>query len=181
MSRKWFWLVGLLCLGMVFFQAQATTPQDPLISLSYLELRLNTLREEVKSWIQEAMESANTPQTPTEPTTPGEPLPETPGTDPVVVPTPEPTPTWEVISMKVGETLIAEGGCEIILRAGKAYAIASINGGIANLTQGVDLTTGKEIPTNHLLLVPRSDGRGMKILDLSYLMIKGKYTIQATP
>ena len=188
MSKKWFWLVGMLGAGMLFYQVQATTPQDPLISLSYLELRLESLKVEVKGWIQEAVQSVTAPVTPTDPVVPTDPV--TP-TDPVIPtepdpepPTPpiiEPAPTWEVISMQPGEKLFAKAGCELILRAGKAYAIASANGGLADLTEGVDLTTGTQVPTNHHLLVPRTDGRGLSFVDLSYVMVKGEYEIQTTP
>lgn len=186
MPKKWFWLVGLLGAGMLFYQVQATTPQDPLISLSYLELRLDSLKTEVKQWIQDAVQSTTPPGTPTDPITPTDPVPPTeptepPPTEPSPEPTIEPSPTWQVINLQKGDKVLAEAGCEMILRAGKAYAIASAQGGLADLTAGVDLTTGTEVATNHHLLIPRSDGRGLSFTDVSYLMIKGEYEIQVAP
>lgn len=188
MSKKWFWLVGMLGLGMLFYQVQATTPQDPLISLSYLELRLESLKVEVKGWILEAVQSVTTPVTPTDPAvptvpvTPTEPVPPTkPDPEPPTPPIAEPAPTWQVITLQKGEKLFAKAGCELILRAGKAYAMASVDGGVADLTEGVDLTTGTQVTTNHHLLVPRSDGRGLSFVESSYLMVKGDYEIKTGP
>nr|WP_243864824.1 hypothetical protein [Paenibacillus castaneae] len=87
----------------------------------------------------------------------------------------------EVVTVPAGKTLMAGQGTEVIVRVGKAIAYSSDASGIADLTGGTDLTKGKAIPTNHLLLFPR-EGRGIlpdpaQKNGLTVLVI-GKYTLQ---
>ncbi len=84
----------------------------------------------------------------------------------------------QVISMTAGQQLIADAGAEIILRAGKATAIATSGGGVADLTAGKDLKLGEAIGANHLLLVPRSDGRGLKATTAVVLVVRGTFIIK---
>lgn len=86
--------------------------------------------------------------------------------------------TFEAINLKKGEIIIADASTEIILRAGAVNAIGSKNGGLSDITGATDLQTGQEIKLNHLLIVPRSDGRGIEVKSNSaVIMIKGKYTV----
>lgn len=84
----------------------------------------------------------------------------------------------EVIQLEKGQMLICDGGTEVILRAGKAKAIAAELGGLSDVTAGVDIQMGEEITTNHLLVIPRSDGRGVYASEHCYLMVRGKYEIK---
>ena len=93
----------------------------------------------------------------------------TPGTNQMV--------PFEPLFVPAGSTLIAYGGTEIILRSGRAVAIADSDG-LVDVTAGVDIRNGTSIPTNHLLLVPRTDGRGMYFVTEGWLMIKGSYEIR---
>lgn len=85
---------------------------------------------------------------------------------------------FEVVKVDSGKSVIAGASTEIILRSGAATAIASSSGGVADLTGGSDLKTGNSVPKNHLLLVPADDGRGIKCTSMSYVMIKGDYSIK---
>jgi hypothetical protein len=87
----------------------------------------------------------------------------------------------EVVTVPAGKTLMAGQGTEVIIRVGKAIAYSSDASGIADLTGGTDLTKGKAIPTNHLLLFPR-EGRGI-LPDPNQkngltVLVKGSYTLQ---
>ncbi len=82
-----------------------------------------------------------------------------------------------VIQIKAGQTLTAEGGAEIILRSGQATVVETTNG-LADVTQGKDLTRGTTVPLNHLLIVPRSDGRGIKALTDGFVMVRGVFTVK---
>lgn len=73
--------------------------------------------------------------------------------------------------------LIGEEGTEIVLRAGSGTIIATAQGGLADLTSGVDLADGSAIPLNHHLLVPRSDSRGLKFDEKAIVLIKGAYKV----
>lgn len=80
----------------------------------------------------------------------------------------------------VGTRIIADAGTEIILRYtnGSTTAIASSLGGLSNVTEGYDIQHGKAIPANHLLIVPRSDGRGVMITSNAIFMIRGSYRVE---
>jgi len=75
-----------------------------------------------------------------------------------------------------GSTLIGEAGAEFILRSGTATAVSGPDG-MVNVTTGRDIVDGNSIPTNNLLLVPRSDGRGFYANTDVWVMIKGGYNI----
>ncbi len=83
----------------------------------------------------------------------------------------------EVIHLTKGQVLTCSAGTEIIFRSGQASAIASELGGISDVTGAVDIKSGENIPLNHLLIVPRSDGRGAVIIEDAYIMIRGEYQI----
>ena len=70
-------------------------------------------------------------------------------------------------------------GTELILRSGEATAVGNIDGdGVSDVTLGVDLKMGEKINRNHLLIVPRKDGRGIVAKTDSWIMVKGKYEIK---
>jgi len=85
---------------------------------------------------------------------------------------------FKLITLGEGETIICESGTEIIVRSGKSTVITSENssGGISDITAGKDLINGEEITNNHLLIIPKTDGRGIKAKITGAVMIKGKYT-----
>lgn len=87
-------------------------------------------------------------------------------------------PKFEVIEVEAGKQLVAGASTELILRGGEATAVASNEGGISNLISGKDLKTGEQVPLDQLLLIPRDDGRGLKIVKKSWILIKGQYTIK---
>lgn len=83
----------------------------------------------------------------------------------------------EVLNLKKGERLTGGKGTEIILRSGQAVVVDSAGGGLSDLTAGKDLKKGEKIPQNHLLLVPRDDGRGLAAQADVVLLIRGNFTI----
>ncbi|MBM7566493.1 hypothetical protein [Paenibacillus sacheonensis] len=66
----------------------------------------------------------------------------------------------DVVTVPVGKFLIADDGAEFIVRAGKAVVYSADSNGISDLTDGKDITNGKPVPNNHLILFPRG-GRGV--------------------
>lgn len=88
--------------------------------------------------------------------------------------------TFEVVNVKAGTTIVSGAGTEMILRMGSASVIGSDRGGISDVTGGCDLANGVAVPSNHLLIVPLDDGRGVKISTKgdAILMIKGKYSVK---
>lgn len=85
--------------------------------------------------------------------------------------------TYKVVEVNPGEKLIGGQGTEIILRAGEGKAIISSLGGLQDVTEGVDITTGL-VPKYHLLITPRNDGRGVEVTKKATFMVRGGYTIQ---
>jgi len=84
----------------------------------------------------------------------------------------------EVVNVPAGKTLTGYAGTEVILRGGKAAVIQSQLGGLADLTGGRDIGQGQVIPANHLLLIPRTDGRGVRAESDCIFLVKGRYDIQ---
>jgi hypothetical protein len=80
------------------------------------------------------------------------------------------------INIAAGSMLIADAGTEFIVRSGTATVISGADG-LVNVTAGRDIVNGEIIPTNNLLLVPRSDGRGFFAETNTWIMIKGGFEI----
>lgn len=80
-----------------------------------------------------------------------------------------------------GQIVVGGASTEMILRTGGASASIpeTAGGGLSDLTGGADISNGKAISKNHLLLFPRDDGRALLVTsDNSYIMVKGTYTLQ---
>ncbi len=164
--------------------------EDPIISLSYLteifkpslvaeyEEKINALEKKIDTL------SAQIAEKPAETEPPVEAPPETtaPETEPPAVDAPESTPAaaaYEVIEMKYGDCLFADGPIDIMLRAGKAICIAPDAGqGISDYTEGKEIYNGEGLTKNHMCLIPRGDGRGIMATAQSvFVMVKGAYTL----
>ena len=85
--------------------------------------------------------------------------------------------TYTPIQLTMGQKLIGDEGTEIILRSGIATAIDNGANGVSDITAGVDLMTGYDVGLNHLLLIPRNDGRGITAVTDIWVMVRGNYTI----
>ncbi len=85
---------------------------------------------------------------------------------------------WRLVVVPAGRDLIGSEGTEIILRAGQARVIASQAGGLADVTAGVDRKEQEAVRANHLLVVPRSDGRGLRAVTEVILLVRGEYEIR---
>ncbi|MBQ6895553.1 MAG: hypothetical protein IJN40_08710 [Clostridia bacterium] len=85
---------------------------------------------------------------------------------------------FKIVNLNAGQTVIAQASTEMILRMGNAQIVATAKGGVADVTQGIDLQNGAVMPANHLLIVPLDDGRGAQMLSDGIIMIKGSYTIK---
>ena len=75
-------------------------------------------------------------------------------------------PGFTVVELSTGQSLVAHGGSEIILRSGDGVAVIpkSAAGGFTDVTAGRDVINGERVLENHLLICPRSDGRKMRTL-----------------
>lgn len=85
--------------------------------------------------------------------------------------------SFTVVNLTAGQMLIGEAGCEVILRMGSATVISTEKGGLCDVTIGGDWPNGSPVPANHNLIVPVSDGRGVKADTDIIVMVKGTYTL----
>ncbi len=87
--------------------------------------------------------------------------------------------SFQVVNVPAGSQLVGEGGTEIVLRAGQAAAVASAQGGLLDASDGVDMPQGAAVKLNHLLVVPRTDGRGVLAQTDMICLVKGPYSVKA--
>lgn len=158
-------IVSVIVIALLLSTVISAAPgdsSDPIVVLSYLNQRLNSLISEYKldtisnlntqvNDLQKKLESTSGQSTS--------------------------APNLEIVEIHANENLIAEEGTELILRGGEAFIIASELGGITNVTKGKDFVKDMSVPANNLLIVPRSDGRGVYTNDYAIFMVRGKYEI----
>ncbi|MCT4507633.1 MAG: hypothetical protein N4A48_02530 [Tepidibacter sp.] len=138
---------------------EAGSNMDPVATKSYVDMKIDELAKNVN----QVIEKINTNK-------------QEPGTDDN--PQEKHSNELEIVEVQEGKSIILKAGSEIILRGGEGAIIDSELGGIADLTQGVDLRGGYEVPANHLLMIPRSDGRGIMAKTNCIFMVKGEYEIK---
>lgn len=143
-------LSSALLLFFTFAQAsEPGTAQDPLVSKSYVDAK-----------ISEAIGLSGTGSTSSTSST------ETVGKH-----------AFEPVNAGVGQIVIGGEGAEIILRSGKGVGYCTGSDGLVNVTTGTELFNGYEVVKNNLIIVPRSDGRGVKVIEDAWFIIKGEYYI----
>lgn len=155
-NRKKIYLTGIIfilisaILTVNIVMAEPGGEDDPIISLSYIQ---NTVIPEIKAYIDEKIASVS-------------------GSSQGVA------TSFNVVEISKGQRLIADAGCELILRMGKATIIATQKGGIADVTSGFDRGHNTEMPSNHHMIVPVGDGRGIVADTNIIVMVKGGYSIK---
>lgn len=80
---------------------------------------------------------------------------------------------WKVAELNTGQVLRGRAGSELILRRGQAAVVDPTGNGVIDLTAGVDIFARGEVPANHLLVIPREDGRGIKAESPVVVMYRG--------
>ncbi|WP_379130322.1 hypothetical protein [Paenibacillus sp. sgz500958] len=158
-------IVGAITAGTILTTAdgasvgsQPGTADDPVVTKSYVDQQ-----------IQKAL-GGSVPTATTAPSATQAPSSGSSGSDSVTI-----------VNVNPGQTLIAYGGAEFIVRAGKAIIYSTDSNGVADLTDGKDLTNGQVAPSNHLLSFPR-EGRGITVQNGQTLgltvMVRGGYNLQ---
>ena len=94
---------------------------------------------------------------------------------------PEDEEGYDVIEVMLGSKVIAKSPCDIMLRSGTAVAISQYDSqGLSDYTSGAEVMNGDSITINHMLLIPRGDGRGILITSTNaFIMIRGEYAIES--
>ncbi|MET3548105.1 hypothetical protein ABID47_004733 [Paenibacillus favisporus] len=166
-------LIGVgIALGSIFditaqgagVTGQAGTADDPVVTKSYVDQQ-----------IQKALGGGTT--TPTTPTTPTDNGNNNSGNNNSSSSSDQVT----IVTVKPGEKLIAAAGAEFIVRNGHAVIYSADSNGVADLTDGKDVTNGQAVGNNHLMSYPRA-GRGIMVQDgvksSLTVMVRGGYSIQ---
>lgn len=135
------------------YAGSAGTDQDPLVTLSYVEKRIQEVLADVTAQVAELKKQSGSSGSAGE------------------------SAVFQVVQADKGSFVYFGGSTEFIVRGGKVSVIATANGGLSDLTDGRDIGMGQSVPANHHMLVPRDDGRGLIIQDTTFLLIKGPYTI----
>jgi len=178
--------------------AQPGTTEDPLVSRSYVESQLNQLKTIMNNSLARIEASIPEQQeidyaeivsdavsqiiflygdilTNNQPATVPEPI--------IIQPTPTPElniPVSNFVPVRASkdQIIIGSEGAEILLRSGSAVAYTVVTDGLVNATVGSELVNNDPISRNNLLLVPRDDGRGVKVTSSdAWFIIKGDYSI----
>ena len=140
--------------GAVMVIASPGDSNDPLITLSYIN---DTLIPQLKEYVDSKTASGSTPSQSGSTVT---------GSS-----------GYTLVSVKAKHKIIGAEGTEFVLRMGSGTIVATSNGGVADLTDGVDLTDGMPVPANHSLLSPKDDKRGFHMDTDGLVLIKGTYTV----
>ncbi|MBR1968756.1 MAG: hypothetical protein IKA17_00150 [Clostridia bacterium] len=85
---------------------------------------------------------------------------------------------FRVVNVPAKKSVICYAGTEVVVRSGLCTVIADKNGGLSDVTAGADIQNAEIVPLNHMVVVPRSDGRGIWAAMDSIVMIKGDYNIR---
>lgn len=76
-----------------------------------------------------------------------------------------------------GQTILGEEGSEFIMRSGNGKIYITGVDGITNVTTGKEMKNGEKVTKNHLLVIPRNDGRGVKVSEGTWFLVRGGYQI----
>lgn len=171
--------IGILLVGFWLGQqaaaqggAQPGSAQDPIVTESYVTQAIaNALSGQVTPMVTTAVQTAITQQiTPLVQSTVQADISKLPSAGGL-----------SVVQLQKGQELVAQAGTEVILRSGGAavYLPATAGGGFADITAGKNIGQGGVVPSNHLLIAARSDGRSIVPKAAScLLMVIGAYTVQ---
>jgi len=140
------------------------TSTDPVVTKSYVEKRLSEISAVLDKKIEQLSERVDSVEAAAENGS---------GSGPAAAGAP---PAFVVVELADGDVVTFGENTQVILRGGAATAIAAEND-LPDVTGGTGLGLGHKVPLNHLIIIPKKDGRGMKIVDKAWLMIAGQYTV----
>ena len=141
---------------------------DPVISLSYLKQYIQTMINPQLNTMQARIDALELE------------LESLRGEDTSANPSDFSLEQYTVLHVMQGTVVNASAACDIMLRAGEAEAVVpeSAQGNLSDYTVGNEIEDGQSIPLNHMILIARGDGRGVRVVSAeAYIMIRGEYTI----
>lgn len=85
--------------------------------------------------------------------------------------------SYAVVTLKKGQVLNMEIGCEVMLRIGTAACVTPSSPGLIDMTDGSTLNNDKPLVVNHLYMATIT-GRGVKATaNTTKVLVRGGYTI----
>lgn len=81
------------------------------------------------------------------------------------------------VHVSVGQKLLGAEGTELILRVGRSFAVVPGTESLIDVTSGTEMADSAELKKNHVIIVPRNDGRGIRVVEDAWFLVKGEYTI----
>jgi len=155
--------IAVVCMIAVFAEGDSyTSADDPLVTYSYVT---QVLRPQLKQEILAELQNGNLSIGGNDSKDEDEPAPV--------------SASYEVVHATLGQQILADDACEIILRSGSAKAISPFaDQGLSDVSSGSEILNGKELSRNHYVIIPRGDGRGVSVTtNDAYFMIRGEYRI----
>lgn len=162
-------VIFLSLLGGIAWASSATpgSADDPLVTKSYVDERLEKdLQKNIEAAVKKILQDEASAPIPRDDNSASS----KDATDGATT----------VEELKPGDIIQGKGGTQFIVRTGTAQIVANQHGeGLSDVTGGRDLREGATVALNHLLIVPRSDGRGLKITgnQNSFIIIYGPYEV----
>lgn len=133
-----------------------STAEDPLVSLSYVN---NVLKPQIIKDVLNEVKS--------------------------LYPNSGAQTTYKLVELKKGGRIEASGCCEIIMTYGSSSAFVTSSDnmyagvGLDDLTVGRRLLDGDLVMTDHYIVIPKGDGRGVTVTsDSAYFLVRGEYNIK---
>ncbi|MGQ9824707.1 MAG: hypothetical protein ACUVSK_06890, partial [Desulfotomaculales bacterium] len=80
---------------------------------------------------------------------------------------------WRIKNIPAGQVFLGGAGTEFIVRTGSARVVDPTGNGIPDLTAGANVDDGSAAALNHLFLIPRADGRGIRAQSPVIIMYRG--------
>nr|WP_317359874.1 hypothetical protein [uncultured Tyzzerella sp.] len=149
----------IIATGVTFANNQAGSSEDPLVAKSYVDDKINQVLEIINTTVgSDNNTSNNNSSNNTNVQISGN--------------------SFKPVLVEVGQTIYGKEGTELILRSGKGSAVVPGAEGIANLTNGLEIKNKNTINKNHLIIIPRDDGRGVKVSEKAWFLVKGDYEIK---
>lgn len=143
----------------------AGTREDPLVTAGYVS---RYVREVVEETVNRAMQNITVAC-------------QCPPTENIILSASGGAAVLEPLRLTQNQRIrAATGSLEVIVRPNASAAVMSnhVYLGVADLTTGRELLHGESVPTNHVLLIPRADNRGLYITsEVAYIFVRGEYII----
>ena len=144
-------IVAAAAVAVTVIAAEPGSSEDPVVSKSYVDERIEQLLTALESG--ETIDINKTPVT----------------SDGKV--------KYVPVHVGVGQKLLGGEGTEIILRVGRSFAVVSGKEALIDVTDGKEMPDTSEIKKNHVIIVPRNDGRGVRVVEDAWFLVKGEYTV----